>query len=100
MVAEFKSLWQKLDIAYDTFIRTSDPRHQAIVLEFFQRVWDKGDIYLSQQQGWYCVACEEFKEERELLEGHRCPIHPTVTCEWRDEANYFFRLSKYQEPLA
>ncbi len=100
IVAEFKSLWQKLDISYDCFIRTSDKRHEAIVLEFFQRVWEKGDIYLSQQQGWYCVACEEFKEERELLEGHRCPIHPTVTCEWRDEANYFFRLSKYQAQLA
>lgn len=100
IVAEFKSLWRKLDISYDCFIRTSDPKHEAIAREFFQRVWDKGDIYLSQQQGWYCVACEEFKEERELLEGHRCSIHPTVACEWRDEANYFFRLSKYQEQLA
>ena len=100
MVAEFQALWQLLDISYDIFIRTSDKRHEAIALEFFQRVWDKGDIYLSQQQGWYCVACEEFKEERELLEGHRCSVHPSITCEWRDEANYFFKLSQYQEKLA
>jgi methionyl-tRNA synthetase len=99
IVAEFKSLWQQLNIRYDRFSRTTDPRHQAIVNEFFQRVYDAGDIYLSQQQGWYCVACEEFKEERELLADHHCPIHTTTTCEWRDEANYFFRLSKYQDQL-
>jgi len=99
IVAEFQALWKLLDIQFDRFIRTTDPRHEVIVKEFFQRVWDQGDIYLSQQTGWYCVACEEFKEERELLDHHRCAIHPTIEAEWRDEQNYFFRLSKYQEPL-
>lgn len=99
VVAEFKTLWQLLDICFDRFIRTTDPRHEAIVKEFFQRVWDQGDIYLGQQKGWYCVACEEFKEERELLDGHRCAIHPNLKAEWRDEQNYFFRLSKYQSHL-
>ncbi|MFN3359854.1 MAG: methionine--tRNA ligase [Pseudanabaenaceae cyanobacterium] len=99
MVEGFKSLWQLLDIQYDRFVRTTDARHYPIVKEFFQRVYERGDIYPGQQQGWYCVACEEFKEERELLEGNKCPIHPTVTCEWRDETNYFFRLSRYQEAL-
>jgi methionyl-tRNA synthetase len=99
VAAEFQSLWQLLNIRYDRFSRTTDPRHEAIVRAFFQRVWDKGDIYLGQQQGWYCVACEEFKEERDLLAGNRCPLHPTQEVEWRDEANYFFRLSQYQTAL-
>ncbi|MDR7920805.1 MULTISPECIES: methionine--tRNA ligase [unclassified Thermosynechococcus] len=99
IAAGFQALWQQLNIHYDRFSRTTSPRHHAIVNEFFQRVWDNGDIYLGQQQGWYCVECEEFKEERELLEGRRCPIHVNRTVEWRDERNYFFRLSKYQPAL-
>jgi methionyl-tRNA synthetase len=99
IVAGFAELWQRFNIKYDRFIRTTTSRHTAIVNEFFQRVWDKGDIYLGQQQGWYCVSCEEFKEERELLENKHCPLHPNKIAEWRDEENYFFRLSKYQSQL-
>ncbi|NEP76956.1 MAG: methionine--tRNA ligase, partial [Okeania sp. SIO3B3] len=99
VVSGFESLWQQLNIQYDRFSRTTASNHELIVKEFFQRVWDRGDIYLSQQQGWYCVACEEFKEERELLEDNYCPIHTNQKVEWRDEQNYFFRLSKYQEKL-
>ena len=95
----FVALWEQLNIQYDRFSRTTAVKHQAIVKEFFQRVWDKGDIYQGQQQGWYCVACEEFKEERDLLEGHRCAIHTNKQAEWRDEQNYFFRLSRYQNQL-
>jgi methionyl-tRNA synthetase len=99
VAAGFEELWHKLNIHYDRFIRTTDPRHEHVVNAFFQRVWDNGDIYLGRQQGWYCVSCEEFKEERDLLEGHRCPIHSNREAEWRDEENYFFRLSKYQSQL-
>lgn len=99
VAGEFDRLWQALNIRYDRLIRTTEPRHQAIVNEFFQRVWDQGDIYLAKQQGWYCVACEEFKEERDLSAEHHCLIHPTKKAEWRDEENYFFRLSNYQEKL-
>ncbi|MBN8560887.1 MAG: methionine--tRNA ligase [Leptolyngbya sp. UWPOB_LEPTO1] len=99
VVESFKNLWAQLDVKYDRFIRTTDEPHAAIVKEFFQRVWENGDIYLSQQKGWYCVACEEFKEERDLLENKHCPIHVNKPVEWRDEENYFFRLSKYQEKL-
>ncbi|BAZ42071.1 methionyl-tRNA synthetase [Calothrix sp. NIES-4101] len=99
IVPNFISLWELLNIQYDRFSRTTAPNHAAIVQEFFQRVWTKGDIYLGQQKGWYCVSCEEFKEERELLEGNRCPIHTNKEVEWRDEENYFFRLSKYQDKL-
>jgi len=99
IVPSFVSLWELLNIQYDRFSRTTAVRHQAIVREFFERVWETGDIYQGQQTGWYCVSCEEFKEERELLEANRCPIHTTKQVEWRDEQNYFFRLSKYQTKL-
>lgn len=99
VAAGFERLWQQLNIAYDRFSRTTAPRHQVIVDEFFQRVWQQGDIYKSQQQGWYCVSCEEFKEERDLLPDQHCAIHTNKPVEWRDEQNYFFRLSRYQEAL-
>jgi methionyl-tRNA synthetase len=99
IVAKFDSLWSKLDIKYDRFIRTTAPNHRLIVNEFFGRVWDRGDIYKGTQQGWYCVSCEEFKEERDLLADKHCPLHPSKQVEWRDESNYFFRLSKYQQQL-
>lgn len=99
IVQGFQSLWQMLNIQYDRFIRTTDPRHTTVVQQFFQRCWDNGDIYLGQQKGWYCVACEEYKEERDLLKDHYCAIHTNRQAEWRDESNYFFRLSSYQERL-
>lgn len=100
IVAGFQDLWQRLNILYDRFSRTTAERHAAIVKEFYQRVWDNGDIYEGRQQGWYCVSCEEFKEERDLLDGNHCPIHTNKVVEWRDEHNYFFKLSNYQEKLA
>lgn len=99
IVQSFEALWNTLNISYDRFSRTTASRHGAIVKDFFQRVWDNGDIYLGQQQGYYCVACEEFKEKRDLLENNHCPLHPNLEAEWRDEQNYFFRLSNYQPKL-
>jgi methionyl-tRNA synthetase len=99
IAAQFDALWGKLDIQYDRFSRTTAPNHHVIVNEFFQRVWDRGDIYQGKQQGWYCVSCEEFKEERDLLADKHCAMHPSKQVEWRDETNYFFRLSKYQSQL-
>lgn len=99
IVQGFQALWQQLDIQYDRFSRTTASRHHPIVQEFFERLEKQGDIYLGQQQGWYCVACEEFKEERDLLANYHCPIHPNQPVEWRDEQNYFFRLSNYQTQL-
>ncbi len=99
IVGSFQKLWQQLDIQYDRFSRTTATKHEGIVKEFFGRVWENGDIYLAQQQGWYCVGCEEFKEKRELLEDGCCPLHPNKKAEWRDEENYFFKLSKYQSQL-
>jgi methionyl-tRNA synthetase len=99
IVHGFQQLWQQYNIQFDRFIRTTNPHHELIVKEFFQRVLDRGDIYQGQQQGWYCVACEEFKEERDLLAERHCPLHPSQPTEWRDESNYFFRLSAYQQQL-
>jgi methionyl-tRNA synthetase len=99
IVEKFDSLWSKLNIQYDRFSRTTAPQHQLIVKDFFQRVWENGDIYQGSQQGWYCVSCEEFKEERDLPADKHCPMHPSKQVEWRDETNYFFRLSKYQQQL-
>jgi methionyl-tRNA synthetase len=99
IAAGFADLWATLEIQCDRFSRTTDPRHRAIVNQFFARVWQQGDIYLGQQQGWYCVECEEFKEERDLLDNHHCNLHINRQAEWRDEQNYFFRLSKYQQRL-
>ncbi len=99
IVSSFKSLWQKLNISNHRFIRTTSSTHHILVKEFFKKVWDQGDIYLDRQQGWYCVACEEFKDKRELTADNYCPIHTNLKAEWRDEENYFFRLSKYQKIL-
>ncbi|MGF1459404.1 MAG: methionine--tRNA ligase [Leptolyngbyaceae cyanobacterium] len=99
IVAGFQDLWQRLNIRCDRFSRTTAERHAAIVKAFYQRVWENGDIYEGRQQGWYCVSCEEFKEERDLLEDNFCPIHTNKQVEWRDEHNYFFKLSKYQSQL-
>lgn len=99
VVNNFINLWDQLNIQWDRFIRTSKEDHHNIVKEFFERVNAKGDIYLDRQQGWYCVSCEEFKEKKDLTEDGYCVIHSNKKAEWRDEENYFFRLSKYQESL-
>ena len=91
--------WARLDISFDDFIRTTEPRHQRRrARELAQRIYDAGDIYEGVYEGWYCVGCEEFKQEKDLVDGN-CPLHPTLKPEWIREKNYFFRLSKYQQPL-
>nr|AUG32199.1 methionine--tRNA ligase [Paulinella longichromatophora] len=98
---EYRHLWGRWQISNDRFIRTTDPRHKAIVEQFFLRVEASGDIVEGQQQGWYCVACEEFKDEViDLITNvqPQCSIHKRYL-EWRDEPNLFFRLSRYQKPI-
>ncbi|XP_020580261.1 methionine--tRNA ligase, chloroplastic/mitochondrial [Phalaenopsis equestris] len=91
-------LWKDLDIAYDKFIRTTDPRHEGIVEEFYSRVFNNGDIYRADYEGLYCINCEEYKDEKELLENNCCSMH-LKPCILRKEDNYFFALSKYQKVL-
>jgi methionyl-tRNA synthetase len=93
----WKELPQRLNATNDFFIRTTDAGHEAFVQEFLQRIYDTGDIYQDVYAGWYCVSCEAFKTEAELVDG-KCPIHETVP-EWIEERNWFFRLSAYQDKL-
>ncbi|MCT0208016.1 methionine--tRNA ligase [Synechococcus sp. CS-1332] len=95
---EYSDLWRRWGISNDRFIRTTDPRHRAIVEQFFARVEASGDVIEGRQQGWYCVACEEFKEEAPAAKEPHCSIH-LRPLEWRDELNLFFRLSRYQEQI-
>ncbi|GJU90921.1 methionine--tRNA ligase, chloroplastic/mitochondrial [Tanacetum coccineum] len=94
----YRALWKDLDISYDKFIRTTDPKHEAIVEEFYSKVLANGDIYRADYEGLYCVSCEEYKDEKELLENNCCPMH-LKPCVSRKEDNYFFALSKYQKRL-
>jgi len=94
----FRATWARLDVSFDDFIRTTEPRHRTGVRDIAQRIYDAGDIYEGVYEGWYCVSCEEFKQEKDLVNGN-CPLHPTLEPEWIREKNYFFRLSKYQRPL-
>ena len=98
MEQAFRETWAGLDISFDDFIRTTDRRrHFPAVQAMAQACLDNGDIYEGAYEGHYCVGCEEFKPEKDLVEG-LCPIHKT-TPEWIREKNWFFRLSKYQQPL-
>jgi len=93
----FRDLWPRLNIAYNQFIRTTDPDHQETVRLILSRVKEKGDIYFSEYEGLYCFGCERFYTEKELVDG-KCPDHQTEP-EVIKEANYFFRMSRYQQWL-
>jgi len=95
---QYRDLWRRWHIGQDRFIRTTDPRHALIVAQFFERVRASGDVVEGRQQGWYCVACEEFKDDPHEAEDPECPIH-RKPLEWRDEVNLFFRLSRYQSAI-
>jgi methionyl-tRNA synthetase len=99
----FRDTWQRLGISNDDFIRTTEARHHAAVEEMIRRIDAAGDLYPGRYEGNYCVGCEAFKREDELLqEGDgplRCPVHPTREMQWMAEENWFFRLSKYQDRL-
>ena len=94
----FRSAWASLDISYDDFIRTTEPRHHTAVVEMIRRMEEAGDLYRGTYAGYYCVGCESYKLETELVDG-RCPEHPSQEIQWMEEEDWFFRLSRYQEPL-
>lgn len=93
----FRMLWPKLNISNDYFIRTTDENHEETVRLILSRVKENGDIYFSDYEGLYCLGCERFYTQRELVDG-KCPDHRTEPAVIR-EANYFFRMSKYQDWL-
>ena len=94
----FSINWKNWNISYDKFIRTSSINHELVVNEFYERVKESDDIYMGVQKGWYCVGCEEFKDNPENSATYKCPIHQK-NLEWKNEENLFFRLSKYQKQI-
>jgi methionyl-tRNA synthetase len=96
--ARYRELWQRWGISHDRFVRTTDPHHRRVVEHFYARVEASGDVIEGRQQGWYCVACEEFKDDPHEADDPECPIHRRPL-EWRDEVNLFFRLSRYQKQI-
>jgi methionyl-tRNA synthetase len=95
---KFQQAWQRLNISNDDFIRTTEQRHKVGVAQLLQACYDAGDIELDVYAGKYCVACEEYYTDDELLDGDVCPIHKRPV-EYFEEENYFFRLSRFQDRL-
>lgn len=94
---ETKELWKKLEIDYDTFIRSTEAQHEKDVAEIFTKLYEKGDIYKGEYKGYYCTPCETFWTESQLEDGH-CPDCGREV-EYQEEETYFFRLSKYADRL-
>jgi methionyl-tRNA synthetase len=95
--AAFREMTERVNASNDFFIRTTDPRHEAAVQDFVQRIYDAGAIYEGVYAGLYCPRCEAFYTEAELIDG-KCPVHGIVP-EYVEEKNWFFRLSAYQDRL-
>lgn len=99
MARQFKEVWRALDISFDDFIQTSEPRHHAGCQKFIQKVYDAGYIYKGTYEGWYCDGCESFKTNTEVSDaGGVCPIHKTQVVR-RSEPCHFFALSQFQDRL-
>ncbi len=97
MVERFRGLWRTLGIGHNDFIRTTEDRHRRGVERLYQKIVAKGDVYKDAYKGWYCTSCESFYPESQIVDG-RCPDQGHKV-DWTEEESYFFRLSKYQEPL-
>ena len=97
IVAGIKDLWKLMDVEYDDFIRTTDERHVKSVQKIFKKLYDQGDIYKSEYEGWYCTPCESFWTQLQLKDG--CCPDCGRPVEKTKEESYFFKLSKYQDWL-
>ena len=97
IVGSWQELPARVNASVDFFIRTTDEGHKAFVQDFLQRIHDNGDVYQDVYAGLYCVGCEAFKTEAELVDG-KCPDHG-IEPEWLEEKNWFFRLSAYEQQL-
>ena len=94
----WRAAFDKFEISYDRFIRTTDDDHARASTEMVRRAMAAGDIYKGTYSGWYCPGDNEFKTEAQLVDGH-CPDHPSLELQWLEEENWFFALSKYQARL-
>ena len=93
LVPRFEDTWRSLNISNDIFMRTTKPEHLKFVQEFLSKLKDSGAIYKGEYVGFYCVGCEEYKTETQLVDG-KCPLHPNMTPEERKEENYFFKFKE------
>ncbi len=93
----FEAMWRRLGISHDRFMRTTEDGHKSGVRALIKRIFDNNpdDFYERAYTGFYCVGCESFKQDGEIVDG-KCVLHPTRTLEWVEERNWFFRLSKYE----
>jgi len=100
LAATFCAMWSRLDISYDQFIRTTDQMHRDGVKALIERIFEHNpdDFYEKAYEGLYCVGCESFKQDAEIVDG-KCVLHPTRTLERVQERNWFFRLSRYEDFL-
>ncbi len=100
VAARFVRMWERFGISNDQFIRTTDAHHKEGVLHLIERIFEKSpdDFYEKAYEGWYCVGCEAFKQDSEIIDG-KCVLHPTRELEWVHETNWFFRLSAYSDRL-
>lgn len=98
IVEQFKSLWKLMNISNDKFIRTTDDYHKESVKKIFKKLYDKGDIYKGNYEGWYCTPCESFWTQTQLLPGNKCPDCNREVKKTKEEA-YFFKLSKYADRI-
>jgi methionyl-tRNA synthetase len=98
MAGRFKGLWRKLNISNDDFIRTTERRHIRASQALFQTLYEKGDIYKGEYEDWYCTPCETYWTQTQFERGKNCPSCGRPTQKLKEES-YFFRLSKYQQPL-
>ncbi len=97
VASEIKRIWDLMNTSYDKFIRTTDKEHERVVQNIFQKLYDQGDIYLGEYEGWYCLPCESFFTDSQLVDGH-CPDCGREVKKSKEEA-YFFKMSKYQKRL-
>lgn len=97
IATEIKSIWDIMNTSYDRFVRTTDPNHEKEVQKIFNKMYEKGDIYLGKYEGLYCTPCESFFTESQLVDG-KCPDCGREVTKASEEA-YFFKLSKYQDKL-
>ena len=98
VVEGIKKLWETMEISYDDFIRTTEKRHTEKVQKIFMELYEKGDIYKGEYEGWYCTPCESFWTDNQLDEDGHCPDCGRPVSKEKEEA-YFFKLSKYQDRL-
>ena len=97
VAGEIKNIWDLMGASYDRFIRTTDDYHVKSVQKIFKKLYDQGDIYKSEYEGWYCVPCESFFTQTQLVDGC-CPDCGREVKKTKEEA-YFFKMSKYQDRL-